>query len=61
MKNMGGGYFRLDPAQFEEIVKNGYTFIQPYPGNFKKITMDDILISEDDVNKMIEKHTEKKQ
>jgi DNA-binding transcriptional regulator of glucitol operon len=60
MKNMGGGYFRLTPEQFEEIVTKGFIFVQPSPGRFKKITIDDILISEDDVNKMIEEKKKEK-
>jgi hypothetical protein len=58
MKNMGEGYFRLTPEEFEEIINKGFIIINPYPGKFKKITLDDILISEDDVNKILE---EKKQ
>ena len=50
---MGGGYFRLTTDQFEEIVNKGFIFVQPFPGRFKKITLDDILISKEDVDKMI--------
>jgi hypothetical protein len=60
MKNIGGGYFQLSVEQFEEIYKNGFTFVQPYPGKFKKITMDNILISEEDVKKMLEKKLKEK-
>ena len=44
---------KITPDQVKEIIDNGFSMITLPDGSVKKVTKDDLLIREDDVNKLL--------